>query len=92
MDEKQLKITITGRVQMVGYRWYAKQHADMLGIKGYVRNASRGEVEIIARAGHRELDTYIDYLKKGPSRSRVERVKKEECIKTDEYSDFSIKM
>jgi acylphosphatase len=92
MDEKQLKIIVTGRVQMVGFRWYAKQHADMLGIKGYVRNVSRGEVEIIARGGDRELDTFIDYLKKGPSRSGVERVKKEECYKADDFNEFSIKM
>jgi acylphosphatase len=92
MEETQWKIRVRGRVQMVGYRWYAKQYADMLGIRGYVRNAARGEVEIVARAKEVDLNTFMDYLKQGPSRAQVDRVIKETCTAIDDFTEFSIKL
>ena len=63
---------------MVGFRWYAKQHADTLGIRGYVRNMPRGDVEVLAEGEEKDLDTFVDYLRQGPSRARVDRLRKEE--------------
>ncbi|MDZ7797599.1 MAG: acylphosphatase [Candidatus Marinimicrobia bacterium] len=76
MSFKILKIVISGRVQMVGFRWFAKQQADILGIRGYVRNTSRGNVEILAEGNEKDLNTFIDYLRKGPSRARVDDIKR----------------
>lgn len=71
MAEKTVKIKVSGQVQMVGYRWYAKQQADMLGLRGYVRNLPHGEVEVIARGEETDLKALMDYLRIGPSRSHV---------------------
>ncbi|MCK4813496.1 MAG: acylphosphatase [Candidatus Marinimicrobia bacterium] len=92
MNVSTVKITIIGQVQMVGYRWYVKQYADILGVTGYVRNASRGWVEVLAQAKEDDLDTFIDYLKKGPSRARVDRIIKEPCNENIKYQRFLIKM
>ncbi len=42
------KFLITGRVQGVGYRYFAERWASQLGICGYVKNLWDGNVEVYA--------------------------------------------
>lgn len=77
---------------MVGYRWFAKQQADILQIKGFVRNIGRGEVEILAQGKSTDIQTYIEYLKQGPSRARVEKIVNEQINSEKIYQQFSIRM
>ena len=51
---KRLSIIVTGRVQGVGYRYFAKENADMYSITGWVRNCANGNVEAEAQ-GNEEL-------------------------------------
>ncbi|MDD3095943.1 MAG: acylphosphatase [Candidatus Neomarinimicrobiota bacterium] len=91
MNEETVKITISGQVQMVGYRWFAKQQADALGIRGYVRNSSRGDVEIIAKGKISNLENFIEYLRKGPSRARVTKIRREACDEKISFDSFRIR-
>ncbi len=69
------QITVTGRVQGVGFRYYTYKKAHMLGIKGFVRNEPDGSVYIEAVAPNQKLmDIFIDYIKQGPSAARVDNV------------------
>lgn len=77
---------------MVGYRWFAKQQADILQIKGFVRNIGRGEVEILAQGKSTDIQTYIEHLKQGPSRARVEKIVNEPVSSEKIYQQFSITM
>ena len=45
---KHLNIKIYGRVQMVGFRYSAKEMADQLDIKGFAQNSPDGAVYIEA--------------------------------------------
>ncbi len=81
-----------GHVQMVGFRWFAKRQADILGIKGYAKNTSRGEVEILAQGDSELMPQFLDYMKIGPSRARVNRLQKEDMITDKIYDNFLIKM
>ena len=92
MNTISLKIIVSGHVQMVGFRWYVKQQADILEIKGYVKNASRGEVEVLAQGESKLMPQFLDYLKIGPSRSRVERLQQEDIVTDKIYNNFSIRM
>ncbi|MEG1157646.1 MAG: acylphosphatase, partial [Acinetobacter sp.] len=40
-----IKLNISGQVQGVGYRYWFAEQAQALGLKGYVKNLSTGEVE-----------------------------------------------
>ena len=42
-----LKLRIQGQVQEVGYRRWFEQQALDLGLKGYVKNLSSGDVEAV---------------------------------------------
>lgn len=68
------EIIIKGRVQGVGYRYFVKTNADMLGIKGWVRNTREGKVEIHAEGDKNAIETLIDYCRQGPARAIVKDI------------------
>ncbi len=90
MSKKSVSITIFGKVQRVGFRYFVKDNAKSLNINGFVKNLPDGSVYVEATGNEKELDTLIDYCKKGPDWSRVEKVI---ITKTPivEYDNFEIK-
>lgn len=86
---KTIRLTIKGKVQGVFYRATAKDFADDLGIKGWVRNLPDRNVEIIATASEEILQEFIDLCKQGPPKARVDEVIIEE-IGLLEFNGFRI--
>ena len=64
--------TIRGRVQGVGFRYFAKNKADTLNLTGWVRNQPDGSVEVTAFGAPSSLEQFMQDLKAGPIGSRVE--------------------
>lgn len=60
MQTESLKIS--GRVQGVGYRYYAQQLAAKYRINGTVRNMDDGRVHIIAQAEEDQLEAFKQAL------------------------------
>ncbi len=46
METQRRHIVVSGRVQAVGFRYYAKLAADELGVTGWVQNLDNGDVEM----------------------------------------------
>lgn len=85
---KHLDIFIFGRVKGVGFRLAAKQVADNLGIRGYVRNEGKF-VFVEAEGTEEDLDNFIEWCHSGPELAQVDRVDfKEGHIKS--FREFSI--
>lgn len=82
-------ILVFGKVQGVGYRKFAKYHADKLSIQGSTRNLEDGSVEIYAQGEQKVLDTFMQYLKSGPERSDVVHIQSQK-IAPHEFSGFVI--
>ena len=57
---------ISGRVQGVGFRYFAERAADELGVSGYVRNLADGRVEVYAIGAHEQLERLSGMLAQGP--------------------------
>ena len=73
MVSKQFRLY--GRVQGVGFRYYITQKANMLGIKGFVRNEADGTVYIEATApDQKTMQVFEGYLRQGPSLARVDKI------------------
>lgn len=70
----RLHLRITGRVQGVSFRWYAKQQADKLGIADYAENLPDGSVEILAEGTDAALAQFTAWCKRGPPHAEVEHV------------------
>jgi len=74
-SSERLTARVSGRVQGVGYRWWAVDTATRLGLVGWVRNADdERAVELVAEGDPAALDTLLARLGSGPSGARVDAV------------------
>lgn len=64
--------TVRGRVQGVGYRWFATQTAEDFGIVGWVRNEGDGSVVGEAGGSAADLERFFARLAEGPPHGRVD--------------------
>jgi acylphosphatase len=67
---------VVGRVQGVGFRWWARRTAKALGVSGWVRNLPDGSVEVQASGSRVALEQLEARLHKGPTAARVDRVER----------------
>jgi acylphosphatase len=67
---------IHGRVQGVGYRYFAMREAEALGVRGFVRNLPDGSVEVVGEGPEETLAQFEERLKSGPSFGRVTGVER----------------
>jgi len=68
------RFILSGRVQGVGFRYFAQDAARREGLHGYVLNRDDGSVEAVAEGEVESIDRFERALRRGPSRSRVEHV------------------
>lgn len=69
---------VSGRVQGVGYRYYALREAEALGVSGYARNLPDGRVEVVAEASEESLAQFEERLRQGPSFASVQSLDRSE--------------
>ena len=65
---------LSGRVQGVGFRYFAQRAATQLGVVGWVRNCPDGTVEAVAQGSEEALQALRRHLQQGPSWSKVRRI------------------
>jgi len=83
-------LVIKGNVQGVYYRASAKEKANELGVKGWIKNSRGGHVEAIASGNKEQLEKFIEWCRQGPKHAEVSDIvvtKREE----ENFNDFSIK-
>ena len=94
MSKKNIEtfnLLLSGRVQGVGFRYFAEMRAARYNIKGYVRNIYDNMVEIICQGEPENLDKFILEVKKGPSFSQINKLDMEEIIDAPVYDVFEIR-
>ena len=69
-------LLISGRVQGVGFRWFARAQARARNVKGHTRNLADGRVEVVAQGDKEMLEEYIQTLSQGPEGARVDEIEK----------------
>ncbi len=70
----QARLTITGRVQGVGYRDWTIRTAGRLGLTGWVRNRVDGSVEALLVGEDARVGEMIDACRHGPRLAEVDAV------------------
>jgi len=87
-----ISATVYGRVQGVFFRYFVRNTARELGLKGYVRNLARGDaVEVQAEGEKRQLNILLRQLKAGPPGAQVERVEIKWVDYSGQFDDFSVR-
>lgn len=80
-------IEVAGRVQGVGFRWFARQTARRLGIDGWAVNTSSGTVEIVARGEPEALKQLEAAVAQGPPGAIVKSVTELAAVPEDEIRE-----
>ena len=65
------RAVVSGRVQGVGFRFFAERAAKKAGVVGWVRNLPDGRVETVVEGSDDAVERYLGELRKGPLGSRV---------------------
>ncbi len=82
---------VSGMVQGVGYRYFARRAAQRLGLAGYAKNLRDGRVEVYAVGPTGSLDAFRTNLERGPQSAQVSGVREEEAPMDPRFADdFSI--
>ena len=82
---------ISGRVQGVGYRYFAQEAAERRGIRGYARNTFNGDVEVHAEGEAGAMLLFKQDLQRGPRLSNVTKIVETEAAVTGTYASFLIR-
>jgi len=67
---RRMTVFVRGRVQGVGFRWWARARALELGLAGHARNTADGRVEVVAEGDPAALHRLLGLLGEQPSGTR----------------------
>ena len=90
MQNKQVYILISGRVQGVGFRYFAHSKATELDICGWVKNTPDRKVEIEATGEIRKMEAFIGWMKIGPPRAVVSSFLVSDITPERKFSNFKV--
>lgn len=82
-----LHVTIHGRVQGVGFRWFVRTEARRLGLAGWVRNLPDGTVEMRASGIAQFLSALEQAIQRGPDGASVTQISQVEGPAADARTD-----
>jgi acylphosphatase len=84
------KYVVSGRVQGVGFRFFAERVGNELRLRGYVKNLWNGNVEAYAIGDEVQLEEFKRRLAEGPRMARVESVLESDATVDKTYRAFVI--
>jgi acylphosphatase len=90
MMQVALHVRVTGLVQGVFFRAWARDEAQALGVSGWIRNCSDGSVEALLEGEAEAIEELIDLLREGPPGAQVEDVEIEEADR-EGLSSFEVR-
>jgi acylphosphatase len=90
MTDFQAHIVVSGMVQGVGYRFFTSRLARQMGLTGWVKNLSGGQVEICIEGPRGLIESFIKDLKTGNAHARVQDVHVEWHPFSDRYKTFDV--
>ena len=91
MPKEQRVIRIHGKVQGVGYRFFATRVARRLGLKGSIQNNREGTVDAVVEGEKSVIDEWIEELREGPRYAEITKIDQETKDFTGRLGDFDVK-
>ena len=85
------RFLIGGRVQGVGFRFFAERAARREGLHGWVRNLPDGRVEAAAEGEAEAMDRFEGQLRHGPTGARVDELEVEDTVPEGRLAGFAIR-
>ena len=91
MPKELRHIRIHGKVQGVGYRFYATRVARRLGLKGWIQNNRDGTVEAIVEGEKASIDEWVEEIREGPRYAEVTKIDADVKEFSGRLGDFDVK-
>ena len=94
MNEKEmsrLHVWVKGRVQGVGFRAFTARTAQMLGLRGWVRNVGNDRVEAVAEGPRDALEEFLAAVRVGPRAAIVEEIQEDWETPEGKFSGFNVR-
>lgn len=90
---KQIKGEVSGIVQGVGFRYFVRETAELLGLHGYVRNLPNSRVEFVFSGSDVQIAQALERVKVGPTYAKVDSLHYEDLAVAEGecFSDFTIR-
>lgn len=85
------RFLVSGRVQGVGFRFFAEAVAVREGLHGWVRNLRDGRVEAVAEGDTAAVERFERALQQGPRGARVDDIVTAEEMPDGRDTGFSIR-
>ena len=89
--KEQRHLRIHGKVQGVGYRFYATRVARRMGLKGWIQNNRDGTVEALVEGEKNAIDEWIEEIREGPRYAEVTHIDQESKEFSGRLPDFDVK-
>lgn len=84
------RFLVSGRVQGVGFRYFAQDVARRENLTGIVRNLDDGRVEALVEGEGEAIERFEMALHRGPSQARVCEVESESLVPSGRYYGFLV--
>lgn len=91
MPIRRLEAVVHGYVQGVGFRWWVREQARRLNLKGYVRNRPDRAVEVVAEGEEITLHSLLTLLREGPPAASVSNVELAWTAPRGTFLDFEVR-
>jgi acylphosphatase len=86
---RRVRVLVSGDVQGVGFRWYAREEALERGLAGFVRNLPDGRVEAAFEGDPAKVEEMVEWCRRGPRSARVTALELQEEAPQD-HAGFQI--
>jgi len=90
MEIEEIRCIVSGKVQGVFYRDFVVKHARHLALVGYVKNAEKFKVEVVAQGYKDTLEKLIEHMREGPFLAIVSDMEVEWREPTADFSGFEV--
>jgi acylphosphatase len=81
---------VEGRVQSVAFRFYTRQEATQLQLRGWVMNLADGRVEFHVQGEASSVAEFLEWLRRGPTLAMVQGVQVE-AADPEDLTEFEIR-
>jgi acylphosphatase len=71
---RRVRVLVSGRVQGVFFRASCAERAGELGLSGWIRNVSGGDVEAVFEGTDAAVEEIVRWCREGPELAHVDRV------------------
>ncbi len=88
---QSVQLSVSGRVQGVGFRWTTIQLARENNLTGWVKNELDGTVSIVAQGPSEQLKAFIEQIKNSPSPYAIIKAVTINYITISKLSGFNVK-